>query len=93
MNALVVGAWIGGITAAIALSRAGHRVTLVEKMDRFAAVGAGIIMAPNAVKLLASIGVELASRGHPLPSLDVVRADGSRSSSGAAATARHAASA
>lgn len=77
MNALVVGAGIGGITAAITLSRAGHRVTLVEKADRFAPVGAGIVMAPNAARVLASIRVDLSSRAFPLPSLDVVRADGS----------------
>ncbi len=77
MNILVVGAGIGGITAAITLARAGHRVTLAERAERFAPVGAGIVMAPNAAKALASLGVDLSSRGFPLPSLDIVRADGS----------------
>lgn len=76
MNVLVVGGGIGGITAAIALSRAGHRVTLAEKAERFAPVGAGIIMAPNATHALASLGVELSAHAFALPSLDVVRADG-----------------
>lgn len=78
MNALVVGAGIGGITSAIALARAGHRVTLVEKMESFAPVGAGIVMAPNAARVLATLGVELASRGHALAAFDIVTATGTR---------------
>src|SRR5215831_17091298 len=76
MNVLVIGAGIGGLSSAIALARAGHEVTLVEKMERFEPVGAGIVLAPNAARALESLGVELASRGHALSSLDLVRADG-----------------
>jgi len=76
MNVLVIGAGIGGLSSAIALARAGHEVTLVEKMERFEPVGAGIVLAPNAARALESLGVELASRGHALPSVDLVSADG-----------------
>src|SRR5262249_21151277 len=72
----VIGAGIGGLSSAIALGKAGHKVTLVEKMERFEPVGAGIVLAPNAARALESLGVELASRGHALPSLDLVGADG-----------------
>src|SRR5215469_2261675 len=76
MNVLVIGAGIGGLSSAIALAKAGHKVTLVEKMERFEPIGAGIVMAPNAARALESLGVELASRGHALASVDIVRADG-----------------
>jgi 2-heptyl-3-hydroxy-4(1H)-quinolone synthase len=76
MNVLVVGAGIGGLTTAITLDRSGHRVTLVERMDRFAPAGAGLIVAPNAARALASLGIDLASRGYALPHLDVLRPDG-----------------
>jgi 2-heptyl-3-hydroxy-4(1H)-quinolone synthase len=76
VNVLVIGAGIGGLSSALALARAGHEVTLVEKMERFEPAGAGIVLAPNAARALESLGVELASRGYALPSLDLVRADG-----------------
>lgn len=76
MNILVVGGGIGGVTAAIALARDGHRVTLLERQPAFAPVGAGIIMAPNAARALAALGVDLAPHGRELTTLVVTRADG-----------------
>ncbi|WSQ07629.1 FAD-dependent monooxygenase [Streptomyces sp. NBC_01231] len=52
MRAIVVGAGIGGLTAALSLRRAGHEVTLVERTSRFTEVGAGIQLAPNATRVL-----------------------------------------
>ncbi len=76
MNILVVGGGIGGVTAAIALARDGHRVTLLERQPAFAPVGAGLIMAPNAARALAALGVDLAPHGRELTTLVVTRADG-----------------
>lgn len=76
MRTLVVGGGIGGLAAAIALAGSGHDVTVVEKMSGFTPVGAGIVMAPNAVRTLAALGIDLTEHGRELPSLDVVRADG-----------------
>ncbi|MFE9438953.1 FAD-dependent monooxygenase [Streptomyces sp. NPDC006602] len=52
MRAIVVGAGIGGLAATLSLRRAGHEVTLVEQTSRFAEVGAGIQLAPNATRVL-----------------------------------------
>jgi len=54
----IVGAGIGGLATAALLLRAGHRVQVYEQATRFARVGAGIQMAPNAVKVLRHLGLE-----------------------------------
>ena len=76
LRILLVGGGIGGLTAANTLGRAGHDVTLVEKADQPSPIGAGIVLAPNAARLLASLGVEIEGNGHQLPAVDIVRADG-----------------
>lgn len=57
LECLIVGAGLGGMTAAIALRRAGHRVTVLEQAPELGEVGAGIQTAPNASRLLAEWGV------------------------------------
>ena len=54
---LVVGGGIGGLTAGLALTRAGHRVLVLEKAAQFAELGAGLQLAPNATRVLAGLGV------------------------------------
>lgn len=53
----LVGAGIGGLTAAIALRSAGVDVTVYEKADELSEVGAGIQMSPNATRVLQSLGL------------------------------------
>ncbi|MFC5215493.1 FAD-dependent monooxygenase [Streptomyces coerulescens] len=57
MRAIVVGAGIGGLAAALSLRRAGVEVTLVERAQRFTDIGAGIQLAPNATRELRRLGV------------------------------------
>ena len=58
MKIAIVGAGIGGLAAAALLARAGHEVNVYEQAPRFSRVGAGIQMAPNAVKVLRGLGLE-----------------------------------
>ena len=58
LNIAIVGAGIGGLATAALLRRAGHTVHVYEQAPRFARVGAGIQMAPNAVKVLRGLGLE-----------------------------------
>jgi salicylate hydroxylase len=54
---LIVGGGIGGLTAALAMSRKGRPVHVVEKAPEFAELGAGLQLAPNATRLLHRLGV------------------------------------
>jgi 6-hydroxynicotinate 3-monooxygenase len=54
----VIGAGMGGLTAAALLHRAGMDVNLYEQAERFSRVGAGIQMSPNAMKVLRKIDLE-----------------------------------
>ncbi len=62
MRALVVGGGIGGLTAGIALRRAGIEVELFERAPAIGEVGAGISLWPNAIRALDAIGVGAAVR-------------------------------
>lgn len=58
----IVGAGIGGLSAAIALRRLGREAVVFEQASRFARVGADINLTPNAVKALDGLGVGEALR-------------------------------
>ena len=53
----VVGAGIGGLAAAAFLHRAGLPVTVYEQASALKEVGAGLVAAPNLVRLLRRLGV------------------------------------
>ncbi|MEU2112608.1 FAD-dependent monooxygenase [Streptomyces sp. NPDC019507] len=56
-RAAVVGGGIGGLAAAVALHRGGWDVTVLERAEALAPVGAGIALAPNAQRALDVIGL------------------------------------
>jgi salicylate hydroxylase len=56
-RALIAGAGIGGLTAAIALSHAGFEVVILERAPALEAFGAGLQLTPNATRILARLGV------------------------------------
>ncbi|HUG62775.1 MAG TPA: FAD-dependent oxidoreductase [Methylomirabilota bacterium] len=52
---VVVGAGIAGLTTALALSRRGRAVLIVERAGRLDEVGAGIQLSPNASRILVEL--------------------------------------
>lgn len=60
--ALVVGAGIGGLSAARALRLRGWQVQVLDQAERLDPVGAGITLWPNAVRALDALGVHLPDR-------------------------------
>jgi 2-polyprenyl-6-methoxyphenol hydroxylase-like FAD-dependent oxidoreductase len=62
-HALVIGAGIGGLTAAAGLGDRGWSVTVLERAPHLEAVGAGIALAPNGLRALDVLGLGDRVRG------------------------------
>lgn len=77
-SVLVVGAGIGGLTAAAALSRVGWQVTVLERAPELGEVGAGISIWPRAWGILGDLGVaeRLADGTRPALQAGLRRPDG-----------------
>jgi len=54
---IIVGAGIGGLTAALALARSGYGVKVFEQASELEDIGAGIQLSPNASRVLLAIGL------------------------------------
>ncbi|WP_233528570.1 FAD-dependent monooxygenase [Antrihabitans stalagmiti] len=60
MKAIVIGAGIGGLTTAIALRERGIGVEILEAAPQLRTTGTGLGLGPNAVAVLAALGIDLA---------------------------------
>lgn len=78
-RAIVVGAGIGGLAAAITLRRAGWDVRVLERAQSPRELGFALALAPNALKALRAIGLAdaVAREGAEVHTFEVSRADGS----------------
>jgi salicylate hydroxylase len=56
-HAIIAGAGIGGLTTALALSRASFDVTIYERAEALEEFGAGLQLTPNATRVLSNLGV------------------------------------
>lgn len=57
LSVAICGAGIGGIAAAVALRQIGCRVTVYERANAFAEIGAGLQIGPNGVAVLDALGL------------------------------------
>jgi len=58
MKAAIIGAGIGGLSTAIALQQAGIDFEILEAAPELKPVGAGIVMASNAMQVFQRLGIE-----------------------------------
>lgn len=54
---LIAGGGIGGLASALALSRRGHRIEVLEQADAFHEIGAGVQLGPNTTRRLQALGL------------------------------------
>lgn len=71
-QAVVIGAGVGGLTAALALYRRGWHITVLERAPTLAPRGAALVLAPNAQHALGALGL-----GDAVTALATWRGDGS----------------
>jgi salicylate hydroxylase len=64
VDALIIGGGIAGLTAALCLRHFGVTAEIAEQAAAFGEVGAGLQLGPNAVKVLAALGLEDALMAH-----------------------------
>ena len=58
LDILILGAGLGGCAAAYCLVRNGHRVTVLEQRTSLSPAGSGLMIRPNASRVLISWGLE-----------------------------------
>lgn len=76
MQVAIAGGGIAGLTAAIALARRGLSVSLFEAAETLAEIGAGIQLSPNAMGVLAELGLAERIAQHAIEPQGIVIFDG-----------------
>ena len=73
----IIGAGIGGLTTAIALKQKGFTIRIFEQAPEIKEVGAGIILANNAMQVYDKLGLrgKMEAVGNPLESMNITRGD------------------
>src|ERR1044071_9592646 len=56
-HVIITGAGIAGLTAALALARAGIRVSVYEQTGKLEETGAGVQLSPNGSRVLIALGL------------------------------------
>lgn len=54
---LIAGAGIGGLTTAVALAQRGVNVEVLERANKLSEIGAGLQLSPNAMHVMAALGL------------------------------------
>ncbi|MER6952102.1 FAD-dependent monooxygenase [Nonomuraea sp. NPDC000554] len=69
MRIVVVGAGLGGVSAAVGLHRQGHEVTLCERGAELREAGTAVVVMPNGVRALDALGLSDHVRGQAMPAV------------------------
>lgn len=74
LHALIIGAGLGGLTAALALQRSGFRVSVYEQAPEMGEIGAGVTITPNACHALDHLlGEDLVERVCYVPASGAIK--------------------
>ncbi|MFT5860807.1 MAG: 2-polyprenyl-6-methoxyphenol hydroxylase-like FAD-dependent oxidoreductase [Flavobacteriaceae bacterium] len=73
----IIGAGIGGLTTAIALEQRGFKTRIFEQAENIEPVGAGIILANNAMQVFEKLGLRqiIEKNGNTISSLNITKAN------------------
>ncbi|MFD1552880.1 monooxygenase [Putridiphycobacter roseus] len=73
----IIGAGIGGLTLAIALEQMGIKTCVYEQAESIKPIGAGIILANNAMQVFEKLGLREAieAKGNPISSMNITKAN------------------
>ena len=71
----IIGAGIGGLSTAIALEQKGFKVRVFEQAKKIKTVGAGIIIANNAMQVYEKLGLKeiIEHHGNPISSMNITK--------------------